>query len=149
MLVTLDGHDNSFTTVHATTKDGPRSDASCTDGACVLEPLAPNRIYQVTASAEDCQEEVREVAVAAGDNALRFTCRRQRQVQGLLRAAGAPPSVDIRCTGGIKNVRQSRLFAITCAVDDTALQYRVLPDGAWHSAAIPTDEDLPLVEIAL
>ena len=149
MLVTMEGHDNSFTTVHATTKDGPGSDANCTGGACVLEPLTPNRNYQVTASAAGCQEEVRDVAVTAGDNTLRFTCRRQRKVQGLLRAAGAPPSVEVRCTGGVRNVRQSRLFAITCAVDDMALQYRVLPDGVWHSAAIPTDEDLPLVEIAL
>ncbi len=149
MLVTMEGRDDRFMTVHATTGDGPRADTTCTDGACVLEPLGPNRTYQVTVSAEGCQEDERDVAVTPGDNTLRFTCRRERKIQGLLRAAGAPPAVDVRCTGGVRSVRHSRLFAITCAADDTALQYRVLPDGAWRSAAIPTAEDPPLVEIAL
>ena len=149
MLVTMEGRDDRFMTVHATTVDGPLVDTTCTDGACVLEPLRPNRTYQVTVSAEGCQEDERDVAVTPGDNTLRFTCRRERKIQGLLRSSGAPPAVDVRCTGGVRSVRHSRLFAITCAADDTALQYRVLPDDAWRSAAIPAAEDLPLVEIAL
>jgi hypothetical protein len=150
MLVTMEGHDQPVTMVSARTDDSSDSIASCSDDdGCVLEALVPNRTYHVTASAPGCQEEVRDVTVAPGDNTLRFACRRQRKIQGLLRATGAPPSVDVRCTGGLRNVRHSRLFAITCAADDMALQYRVLPDGAWQSAAIPTAEDLPLVEIAL
>jgi hypothetical protein len=115
----------------------------------VFEALAPNHTYQVRADVEGCQGATQDVAVVAGDNSVRFACRRERKVQGLLRSSGAPPEITVRCTGDRKTIRQGRLFAITCAADDTALQYRVLPDGVWQSAAIPTAEDLPLVELAL
>ena len=115
----------------------------------MFETLAPNRTYHVLAEISGCTTVVQDVAVVSGDNTLHFACARERKVQGVLRVTGTPPPVAVRCTGGNRTVAKSRLFAITCAAADASLEYRILPDGVWRSAAIPTAEDLPLVELAL
>jgi hypothetical protein len=149
LRVTMERSERGRLTIHAVADRAGERSVSCADETCVVEPLAPNHRYHVTALADGCQSHVQDVTVVAGDNTLRLPCRRERRIQGVLRGTGQPPVVAVRCPGGDRTVRQSRLFILSCATDATTLEYRVLPDGAWQSAAIPTTEESPLVEISL
>jgi hypothetical protein len=144
----------SMITAEATSSDEIRTSYhSCSgqQGSCTLDELPVGETFEVEGYGDDCRAEPREVVVVSGDNFVRLPCHRQRRVEGVVRIPdGVPPEhFTVRCAGGgTRALRNTRLFELKCAEEDSDLEYRVGSGGPWRSVPLPAASNPAFVEIS-
>jgi hypothetical protein len=158
LRVSLEGVEGAPVTAQVTFPDdgtsqaGGMSSCSSSGGSCLLQDLPVGQLLEVTGYGHGCRAETRTVTLPSGETSLRLACRRQRRVEGVIRIADGttPEAVTVRCAGGgTRALHNTRLFMLTCAVDDAALEVQSEHGGPWQSVAIPPAEDPAFVEIGL
>lgn len=109
------------------------------NGSCTLEDLPVGGTFAVEGHGEDCPAESRQIVLVSGDNFLRLPCRRQRQIEGVIRTAGdVSEALILRCAGGpLRSLIHTRLFEMTCGAEDRTLEFQARRGGPWVSVPLP------------
>jgi hypothetical protein len=119
-------------------------------GTCQMQGLKPGTRVLIMARGLDCRAAPRHVTLAPGDNQVRIPCVPFRQIEGVVRI---PPSealgqLSVRCPGGDERpLSGTRLFALTCNADATAVEYQIGSEGTWVRVPFAATADPAFVEI--
>ena len=94
-----------------------------------------------------CEDYEVTLDLRAGANHLTFPCEAVREMQGVFRGATSESALvgaRIRCSRDYPALPVSgRFFSLQCPARLPAIEYQLVENGPWQSAAIVLDEGRP------